>query len=173
MNRSKIDIPTSEEQAYLNKLFDDKKFDQYLLLGAGIIITLILWFFMERKSFAFVPAAAFFAGYLWLIRRYKSMQKNLNKISVMSNAMVEAKGGQFSTPHGHWIRVEGVKFYVNMYEYKEVSIGDRVEIRCVPEANILLELKKEGRYIVRKINLNKNQLQRSQKGSFFGKRKNA
>jgi hypothetical protein len=165
---------TPEERQYLKTLIGASKFDMYLLLGGGIFVVLFLWYFFENKLFAIIPSAFYFAGFIWFYKKSKStLKKAYNKISAKTNVLIEAKGGHYSkTPgRGYWIQIQGVKFRVNQYEWRTVSEGDKVDIRCVPEAGTILELKKNGKNIIKKTSRIKDNYLQDQNGSLLKKRR--
>jgi hypothetical protein len=154
-HKKEVSLSISEHN-YLKKLIDDGKFDAYLLAGAGFIVTVIIWYLFTPDGSIFIKYFRFFpvvvavpVAFILFKKRSAALREALDKnISLKANTSIRKK--LYGSKTGHRIEADGRLFTVNMYEYKALSKGDRVEIRYIPGADILLELIKDGMHVVKR-----------------------
>jgi hypothetical protein len=154
-------LPGTDERNAIKRSIKDTRGEYYLYFGIGLGLPFVFWLvipeleglsrFMQLLwKFVFYGLPPLVSGTVLLgeEREIYYLNRALKKgITHFSDATVEKVnvprfgGGGFKHLNSFSIKVAGKWYYVDPKTTKQLSRGDRIELKCIPKAGMVFEIK--------------------------------
>lgn len=155
--------PGTDERNAIKQSIKDTRGEYYLYFAIGLGLPFVFWLVIPELEglsgfiqllwrFVFFGLPPLVCGLVLLgdEREIYYLKRALKRgITHLSDVMVEKvnvprwEGGGFKHLNAFSIKVAGGWYYVDPKTTKQLSRGDRIDIKCIPKAGMVFEIKKQ------------------------------